>query len=290
MMAVIVGGVLLLLAIAGLYFEIYAYEGYHLGPRIQGWFYDSWAARYDRDKQESQARDADLLARPLLDRLGGPEGAGADLLVLDVATGTGRVPLALLQEPEFRGQIVGLDISQGMLVRAAAKLNGHRDRILWVRHPAAPLPFPDEAFDVVSCVESLMIMRDKMAPLAEFARVLRPGGVLLTSRGRETLGPVGRAPEPEAFVELLGRAGFQQVEVQPWWKLFDRVWARKPGHREPAAPRRLFDVLRCPACGRASLQVVSAGSLVCGHCGEAVPTSPEGIVLYRENGATGEGK
>lgn len=282
-----VGLGLLLLAMAVLYFEIYSYEGYHLGPRIQGWFYDSWAARYDQDKQDSQAHDAELLVRPLLEMLDQPGSEGADLLVLDVATGTGRLPRALLDEPDFQDciKIIGLDISQGMLVRAAAKLDRCRDRVLWVQHPAVPLPFPDDTFDVVSCVESLAIMRDKRTPLAEFARVLKPGGVLLTSRARESLGPLGPAPRVEAFVELVAQAGFQQIEVQPWWMLFDRVWARKPGQRVPAGADNLLEILRCPACGEASLRAVAGRALECGWCTESIPASPEGIVLYGKNGA-----
>jgi len=287
MAGAVVGLVLFVLGLAVLYFEIYYYEGYHLGPRVQSWFYDRWAARYDRDKQDSQAHDAELLVRPLLRMLDQPAGQAADMLVLDVATGTGRLPRALLNEPDFAGRIVGLDISQGMLVRAAAKVDGRGDRVLWVRHPAVPLPFPDDVFDVVSCVESLMIMRDKRTPLAEFARVLKPGGVLLTSRGRETLGPVGRPPRPEVFVDLVSQAGFEQVEVLPWWKLFDRVWARKSGQRGPVASDALLATLKCPTCDATSLRTGGACGLQCGQCGEEVPTSPEGIVLYGGNGAAG---
>lgn len=264
---------------AGLYFEIYYYEGYHLGPSIQGWFYDQWASKYDQDKRESQAHDADFLARPLLEMLGQTEIATADVLVLDVATGTGRLPRALLNEPGFEGRVVGLDISQEMLVQAASKLNGQGDRVLWVRHPAAPLPFPANSFDVVSCLESLMIMRDKRSPLAEIARVLRPGGVLLTSRGRETLGPVGRAPKSEAFVELLRQAGFEQIEILSWWKLFDRVWARKPGQMKATRSGALVSTLQCPVCGEVALEMASPRTLRCQQCMSEVPKSPEGIVL-----------
>jgi len=133
----------------------------------------------------------------------------------------------------------------------------------------------------------LMIMRDKRTPLAEFARVLKPGGILLTSRGRETLGPVGRPPRPEAFVELVSQAGFEQVEVLPWWKLFDRVWARKPGQKGPAASGVLLATLRCLTCGATSLRAAGARGLQCGQCGVEVPTSPEGIILYGANGAAG---
>jgi hypothetical protein len=49
--------------------EIYFYEGVHLGPRIQAWLYDRWSRKYDRGKRESQLRDDEMLARPLLEAL-----------------------------------------------------------------------------------------------------------------------------------------------------------------------------------------------------------------------------
>ncbi len=275
LIAIVVVVVLVLVAVA-LYVEIYFYEGVHLGSWVQARLYDQWADRYDQDKAESQRHDADLLVRPLRQALAGvPEP-----FVLDVATGTGRLPDALLCEPGFAGRIVALDISEGMLACAASKLAAHGDRVALMQHGALGLPFPDNTFDAVSCLEALELMAGVEEPLAELARVLRPGGVLLTSRGCEASGRVGQVHSRETFETLLHDSGFERVEILPWWKMFDRVWARKPGQSPVAGPRSLADVLSCPACGELALGAGQPGALRCGRCGAGVPISPEGIVLY----------
>ncbi|NOH03167.1 MAG: methyltransferase domain-containing protein [Chloroflexi bacterium] len=39
-------------------------------------------------------------------------------MILDVAAGTGRLPFALLRESNFKGSVIAVDISLGMLSRA----------------------------------------------------------------------------------------------------------------------------------------------------------------------------
>ena len=146
--------------------EIYLYEGVHLGPRIQGWLYDRWAAEYDKGKRESQLRDPEMLAQPLLEALRDVPQP----FVLDIATGTGRMPFALLSQPEFKGHILALDISQGMLEQAAVKLAAHRAGVTLLKYTDLPLPFPDNTFDVVSCLEALEVMRCEALHLVRDAR------------------------------------------------------------------------------------------------------------------------
>jgi SAM-dependent methyltransferase len=43
------------------------------------------------------------------------------------------------------------------------------------------LPFPDEAFDVVACIQAFQYMPDAASAVSEFSRVLRPGGTVLVS-------------------------------------------------------------------------------------------------------------
>jgi ubiquinone/menaquinone biosynthesis C-methylase UbiE len=275
----IVIGVVLVLIAAAIYLEIYFYEGVHLSPRIQGWLYDQWAASYDKEKADSQRQDHTFLVRPLLEKLAQVEGGVPAPLVLDLATGTGRLPLALLQEAEFQGQVIGLDISWGMLALAAKKLESHADRVTLMQHQAVSLPFPDETFDIVACLEALEVMPDMEEPLRELARVLRPGGVLLTSRGRESSGRIGQVRSAKAFTELLCETGFEQVETMDWWKMFDRVWARKPGKPQPQGSRTVTEVLRCPDCGQVSLESSTSATLRCTECQAELPISAEGIVL-----------
>ncbi|KAF0106421.1 MAG: ubiquinone/menaquinone biosynthesis methyltransferase [Anaerolineaceae bacterium] len=256
--------------------EIYFYEGVHLGPRVQGWLYDRWAKKYDADKQASQARDAEVIVRPLLDALTGIPAP----LVLDVATGTGRFPSALLGEAGFGGHVIALDISRGMLELAAQKLASRRAAVTLMHTASMPLPFPDATFDAVSCFEALEVMPAMEAPLAELYRLLRPGGILVTSRGTEESGRKAKVKSAEQFTALLQKTGFENVEIQKWWKLFDFVRARKPGRLVPAGKRALADALKCPRCGKVEWAGQADGPLRCGACGSEVPVSAEKIVLY----------
>src|SRR5215216_4208181 len=86
--------------------EIYFYEGAHLSPRLQSWLYDRWSKKYDAGKRESQLRDHEMLARPMLEKLNDIPQPFA----LDFATGTGRLSYALTSHPDFYGGIVALDI------------------------------------------------------------------------------------------------------------------------------------------------------------------------------------
>jgi ubiquinone/menaquinone biosynthesis C-methylase UbiE len=267
--------------------EIYFYEGTHLGPRVQAWLYDQWAKKYDVGKRASQLQDVEMLARPLITRLKDvPEP-----FVLDFATGTGRLSYALLQQPEFNGHIIALDLSQGMLEQAAAKLSRASttsqenaasplsEGVELLRHQTLPLPFPDAAFDVVCALEVLELFPDMEAPLEEFARVLRPGGVLLTSRGTEESGRRAKVKSQASFGALLGKNGFGEFEISRWWKLFDRVFARKDGPSvAPVGARRLAEVMRCGQCGKIEWRQ-EAGHWICQQCGSALAVTREGIVL-----------
>jgi ubiquinone/menaquinone biosynthesis C-methylase UbiE len=227
MLTWIIFAFVLIIAFALLHREVFYYDGAHLGPRIQAWLYTIWAAKYDFDKRETQAKDAELLIHPLLERLGAGSARSTDIRVLDVATGTGRFPYALFQSPEFAGRVVALDISSGMLKRAAQKLAPYQERRVLVQYLTLPLPFADKTFDVVCCVEALELMPDMEGVLGELARVVKPGGVLVTSRCTKAWGNKLKLRGPEEFAGLLQRVGFEQIEHSPWWDWFDRVFAKR---------------------------------------------------------------
>ena len=96
--------------------------------------------------------------------------------VLDVATGTGGVAIALAAETEAR--ITGVDISEPMLERGRKRVRIAElsDRIKLEPARAEALPYPSESFDALSFTYLLRYVADPAATLGELARVIRPGG------------------------------------------------------------------------------------------------------------------
>lgn len=260
--------------------EIYFYEGAHLGPRLQSWLYDRWSRKYDAGKRESQRHDDEMLAQPLLERLKDiPEP-----FLLDFATGTGRLSFALIRRPEFDGRIIALDISQRMLEQATKKLTSAsmarplQERVEFLRYQSMPLPFPDATFDAVCCLEVLELLPDAQAALREMNRLLRPGGVLLTSRGTEESGRRDKVTGTVVFTSMLEASGFENVQITKWWKLFDRVFANKTGSSPAVGAKTLIDILNCSSCGQIDWQRTT-DTLLCKSCGKQNPITREGIVL-----------
>ena len=221
--------VLLLLAGLGwlLHWLLIRTEGVFLGRRVVVWLYDLAAKRYDAIKQYDPDTESAFVAWPLSRRLK-PWPAP---LVLDVATGTGRLPFFLLAEPLFDGRVVGLDASAGMLAQAAAKLAGCGPRVALLHALAGDLPFADNTFAAVTCLEALEFLPDDAAALGEMVRVLQPGGYLLTTRrqGPEAGYFLGRARGREELEALLAALGLSDVRSQPWQVEYELVWAVKPG-------------------------------------------------------------
>ena len=127
----------------------------------------AWSAKY--------APDGALVGRlaSLSDAVGRYLQAGDRLL--DLGCGTGELTRALA-----KGGIrtTGCDISLQMLRRAAGEPGGYAE---WVQLETGwrTLPFTSAAFDAVVAASMLEYVAEPAAVLAECARVVRPGGVVL---------------------------------------------------------------------------------------------------------------
>lgn len=202
-------------------------EGSYLGSRAVVFLYDRAAGAYDTVKARSTCHDRRRVALPLARALSDV----AHPLVLDVATGTGRVPLLLAHWLLFDGHIIGLDLSSNMLGVARQRMREFRDVISLIRQDALFLSFADNTFDAVSCLEGLELFPRPAKALGEMARVLRPGGVLLISNrvGWEAKLLPGRTFDASRLRAVLHSLSLEEVRIEGWQRSYDLVWARKAG-------------------------------------------------------------
>jgi demethylmenaquinone methyltransferase/2-methoxy-6-polyprenyl-1,4-benzoquinol methylase len=153
--------------------------------------------------------------------------------VLDVATGTGMVALALAA----RGcEVVGLDQSESMLAAARAKLGARpelRDRVRFVVGEAERLPFADGEFDALTFTYLLRYVDDRAATMGELARVVKPGGRI----GMVEFG-VPRSPPLRAMWRAYTRLGLPltgRIASPEWLEVgrflgpsIEELYAREP--------------------------------------------------------------
>ena len=119
----------------------------------------------------SYGRDRRWKAR-LADLAGVKDGMAA----LDLACGTGDIAFELAR----RGaSVTGLDLTLRMLQLARAKAGAGR-RVRFVTGDLMALPFPDRSFDLVTTGYGLRNVPDLQTAIDEIARVLKPGGRMLS--------------------------------------------------------------------------------------------------------------
>jgi len=106
-------------------------------------------------------------------------GRLAALRVLDVATGTGDLAIAIASlHPE---QIRAVDIAARMMEIGREKVAAKKlqERIIFSEAAAENLPFPDDTFDAVTVAFGVRNYEDLRKGLSEMRRVMQPGGQML---------------------------------------------------------------------------------------------------------------
>lgn len=280
----VIGIVAALLIVGLLYWQLIIAEGAYLGKRVVALLYDWSANVYDRIKHFDTGYEQYFLARPLTSAL----FSFPNPVILDVATGTARLAHTLLAEPGFRGKVVGLDLSRRMLEQAVGKIERWSDQVTLIWDDASELPFPADTFEAVACLEALEFMPDPEQVLVEMVRVLRPGGLFLTTNriGKDASWLPGRTYTAEELETKLRNLSLEMIRIRPWQEDYDLVWALKPGICTPVSPRHVDEILRCPRCkAKVSRE---ADTFVCEH-GHVIPVADDGIVeMVRAHSAEDE--
>jgi len=141
-------------------------------------FYQREASQYDRKRWSTDmGRYLHSVHKEIISQLS-PGWAGKR--VLEMGVGTGRFTTMLAAEG---AEVVGFDISASM-VRIAGdklkqeKLEGNSDLLV---ADATKLPFRDCSFDGALCINVFSHIPNYRASLREVARVLKPGGFIITN-------------------------------------------------------------------------------------------------------------
>lgn len=186
--------------------------------------------------------------------------------ILDVGTGTGFLALILT---ELGHDVVGIDLSEGMLEVAREKAEKFGLKIEFKIGDAENLPFGDGSFDAVVCRHVLWTLPNPQRAIEEWCRVVREGGKVvvidgkwlgnsITARFRRFVGQIGIAvyerrnpwkgyhyrkeiskmlpfcsgSDPENVVELFRNAGLSNISIK------DLSWIRElMMHNQPLVYR-----------------------------------------------------
>lgn len=209
--------------------------------------FDRIALRYDFLNRLLSFRQDVAWRKRMIKRL--PEGD--NLVMLDLATGTGDVLINVYKISKKIGKGVGLDMSGAMLSHGRRKINdlGLQKDLQLVRSNAMGMGLCDDAFDVAMISFGIRNVPDVPKALRDIHRVLKPGGRgmvlefsipanpifrtlylfyfrhILTRVGSIVSGDaqayrylnttVESFPYGDAFVALMKDAGFSNIEAVP---------------------------------------------------------------------------
>ena len=176
--------------------------------------------------------------------------------VIDVATGTGDLAIALERAVAPDGEVLACDFSEQMLARARAK--APQLRFDWA--DALALPYATDRFDAATVGFGARNFSDLQRGIEELVRVVRPGGrVVILEITRPTREPLASffGAWFDQIVPALGRLAGDSAA----YSYLPSSVKRFPAPRELAA---LMD-----GCGlRAIRYVLTGGGIIAIHVGE----------------------
>jgi ubiquinone/menaquinone biosynthesis C-methylase UbiE len=231
-------------------------------------------ARTDYSRSQTHARLADRLVA-----LAAPQPGER---VLDIATGTGLVAIAVARSVGKQGSVVGVDLSAGMLSQArAAVAEAGFGNIEIIQADAQTLQSHGygygyglaDNFDLICCCNALPYMPDVPAALQRWCALLRPDGRLAFNCWAENSYATGRllrevaarhgihvtvvghdTGTAERCHAVLAAAGFARTEVvvEPTARFFSA--AQIDGFPDMAVNNPLYDIAPADAARIAALQ------------------------------------
>lgn len=142
--------------------------------------------------------------------------------VLDIGAGTGCVSKSLTRMVRESGRIVAVDFSENMLRQARSNLSPYP--ILYTCSDACQMAFSNSRFDKIICYSSFPHFKSQECALAEFYRILNPGGRILICHNccsrklnhfhatRTEVVMFDKLPKSEVLETMCRDAGFSNVK------------------------------------------------------------------------------
>ena len=222
----------------------YSSQNFH---GIEGGYLNSGAAvTYDPVTQYVLPPNETLVRQGLVDRI-----RVKPRRILDLGCGTGSTTL-MLKQALTQAQVIGLDLSPYMLVRAEDKAKKTGLDIQWRHGNAEHTGFPDASFDLVTA--SLLFHETPpavtQAILLECFRLLTVGGEVLildgsqkTLRNLDWLNNIFEEPYIRDFAAgsvdaWMGKAGFEAVQTDEIWGIHQVTRGVKPLMQETGDKRQ----------------------------------------------------
>ncbi len=205
---------------------------------LDSYFHDHWVhvepARMSRYEAMFQWRDGHA---PLI----APAEVGAGQVVVDFGCGPGGLSMELARRVGPAGRVLAMDINPAFLERthALAASEGLAERVETRLLEGDAIPLEDASADRVVCKNVLEYVPDPARTVAEFRRVLRPGGIAHVSDS--DWGAVILEPD----------AGFERIMA-----------AASIAFRTPRIGRRLYGLFREAGLEDVAVQVLASPDTV----------------------------
>jgi ubiquinone/menaquinone biosynthesis C-methylase UbiE len=176
--------------------------------------------------------------------------------VLDAGCGQGKA-LKLLKHRFKPAKLIAVDLDPHALLAARAEAKRRKLKPEFIEADCASIPLPDSSVDMIFCHQTLHHLVRQEETLAEFRRLLRPGGLLLLAESTKAYihswvirlffrHPMHVQHTASEYLEMVRRAGFEFGPASVsypylWWSrakdfgLLERWHIRKPppqGQRE----------------------------------------------------------